>query len=697
VFPRWQRLFAAATGTGRPVHGSLVRPAPGSAGPPPFSAAAAAQALAGLRPRAGGRGDAPAGRGRSQRRRSTDFWIVAALVVLALLSRVYTTNSLAGEPTSDEYLYAIHARDIARGWAAGEPISGAELADEGRSVAVESAALSFVVPWDVLTLGRTIQALVNALCIPLTFVLARAVGLPRAAGAAAALLLLAVPEFQESAWRFWTDSQATLLTLLYLTALVAWCRRPGPASGLGGIVCLALMVVTKESAAVTLAPFLVVAAVIPLGRRLGHSWAARAALALLALAVLATGLVLVRGVPPDLARLPLLQRTFGSAPLITASVQDALPRLAGYPAVLAGLLGLDQLSIGLLWAAAVGYAWLLAEAMAAVVATASGRTGAGPRALAPLGWVLAAIAWAPAALVLARGVGALRRPDPWWALAAAALLVLIGTAATVPRRPMAGAGWGLALLGLVVATFFAERLVISVTPLVANAALTFRSFMPTIPLLAIVAGGGLWAAAGALRPPAPRPAAPVLAALATVALALALVAGWSPLVRERTTTVPLLGRVADRGADPDTPQGLRVQVLVEAQDWLRANLRPTDVIITGIPRHLSWYADLGVDGMANLIDLGSQPERNPAVSDRAMERRREYIADRVGPTGAAYVVDFNVNWTDPGSDDARQWQQTYAWLASQPNLEVAYLRRDKFGNPVFYVIRNHGYAEAPGR
>ena len=34
-------------------------------------------------------------------------------------------------------------------------------------------------------------------------------------------------------------------------------------------------------------------------------------------------------------------------------------------------------------------------------------------------------------------------------------------------------------------------------------------------------------------------------------------------------------------------------------------------------------------------------------------------------------------------------------LASRPNLETAYLMRDKFGFPVFYVIRNHGYALAP--
>jgi len=168
-----------------------------------------------------------------------------------------------------------------------------------------------------------------------------------------------------------------------------------------------------------------------------------------------------------------------------------------------------------------------------------------------------------------------------------------------------------------------------------------------------------------------------------------LIVFWSPLLRERLSSSPLVGRVADRGADADTPQGLRVETLVEAEDWLKANVLPTDLVITGIPRHLAWYADLGVEGMENLVDLNSQP--------RTEEQRRQYILDRVGPRGVAYVIDFNVNWMDPGGDNARQWRQTYETLAGRPNLEPAYVKRDKFGHPVFYVIRNHGYAAAPPR
>src|SRR5262245_44140114 len=100
-------------------------------------------------------------------------WTVLALAAIALLSRVYTTNSLAGEPTPDEYLYAVHARELARDWAIGQSVSLEALGVEGRSVAVESTALSFLVPFDPLTVGRTLQALLNALCIPATFVLGR--------------------------------------------------------------------------------------------------------------------------------------------------------------------------------------------------------------------------------------------------------------------------------------------------------------------------------------------------------------------------------------------------------------------------------------------------------------------------------------------------------------------------------------------
>jgi hypothetical protein len=279
-----------------------------------------------------------------------------------------------------------------------------------------------------------------------------------------------------------------------------------------------------------------------------------------------------------------------------------------------------------------------------------------------------------------RDLGLLNQSDLWVFVATGAFLVVVGTV-DLHLRNARRTGWGLALLGFVVAAVLAERLIIVATPTVNRAGFDFRLFMPIVPLFAIVAGGGLWAAAGAPALLMPLRAGRTVLAVTAVA---ALVVFWSPLLRERWSSTPLLGRVADRGADANTPQGLRVETLVEAEDWLQANVLPTDIVITGIPRHLAWYADLGVDGMSDLIDLNSQI--------RTEEQRRQYILERLGPRGAAYVVDFNVNWTDPGGDAARAWRQTFEVLSTRPGLEAAYVKRDKFGNPVFYVIRNHGYA-----
>ena len=615
--------------------------------------------------------------------------VLLTLTFLGLLSRVYTTNSLAGEPTPDEFLYGVHARDLARGWAAGQSASLEDLGVEGRSVVVESAALSIVLPADPITLGRTMQALFNALCIPMTFVLARQVGLTRSAAFVGAILLMAVPEFQELSWRFWTDSQATFVCLVYLAALLSFVRRPSVTSGLLSLVGLALLLLTKESAAVTFTPFLVLPFLVPLTRRLSNSGRKFVAGAggIVLLAFVGIGILVARGVG-DLAHNSLLQKTVGAGPLILTSVRDAIPVIPDYSAQLVTLIGPVELGTGFLWAALVGGIWLIAQAAMSLV------TYRPWMSRWVLGWLAAAVIWLPAMVIPARDLASLRQTDPWILVAAGGLLVAFGTVELALRNSRR-TGWGLALLGLVVVAVLSERLIISVTPKVSTAALTFRLLMPIVPLFAIVAGGGLWAAVGALALLTPRTRW-VRPALAVVAVGM-LVGFWSPLLHQRLSFRPLIGRVADRGADPDTPQGLRIQVLVDASAWLQSNLRPTDVILAGvgIPRQLAWYADLGVEGMNdNVIDVGSQPERNPASNPRALELQRQYIMDRVGPRGVDYVVDFNVDWLDPGGDRARQWRQTFDLLSSQPNLEVAYLVKDRFGYPVFYVIRNHGYVNA---
>jgi hypothetical protein len=624
------------------------------------------------------RSESAAGAQTSVRRFTHSYtWIVLGLVLMAVLSRVYTTNSLAGEPTSDEYLYAVHARDLARDWSAGQIVSLADLGVEGRSVAVEAAALSMLLPWDPLTIGRTAQALLNALCVPMTFVLARQIGLTRSAAVAGALLLMAVPQFQELAWRFWTDSQATLLVLIYLSALVTFVRRPTLLSSAVALVGLAGLVLTKESAAVTFAPFLGLA-VIPLCRKVTRSGRTYALLAagLLVLIVVGLGLLLVFA-PRVLASNPLLQKTFGAGPLILSSVREAIPRVPTYSTQLTQAISPVDLGTGFLWATVLGFLWLVAQAAVALVT-------AQPKVTVwLLGWVAAALVWVVGISVPARDLGLINQSDLWVLISAGGLLVVIGTV-ELHLRNARRTGWGLALLGFVVLAVLTERLIIVATPTVSRAAFDFRLFMPIVPLFAVLAGGGLWAAAGA-----PALLVPTRSGRAVFALiaSLVVIAFWSPLLRERLSSAPLLGRTADRGADPNTPQGLRVETLVEAEDWLEANVLPSDLIITGIPRHLAWYADLGVDGMENLIDLNSQP--------RSEAQKRAYILERVGPRGAAYVIDFNVNWLDPGGDNARAWRQTFEVLASRPNLEPAYVKRDRFGNPVFYVIRNHGYAAAP--
>jgi hypothetical protein len=552
---------------------------------------------------------------------------------------------------------------------------------EGRSIVFESAALSLVLPWDPITLGRTMQALFNALCVPLTFILGRQIGLTRSASFVGALLLMAVPEFQESAWRFWTDSQATLVCLIYLSALIAFIRRPSPANGSLGVVCLGLLLLTKESAAVTFAPLLVVAVAIALSRRLTRSGRTYAGVTagLIVLALVGIGVVLSK-VPGDVAHNALVERTFGAGPLVLTSIRDAIPLVPSYSQQLVALIGPVDLGTGFLWATLVGLSWLVAQSAVALMTDR-------PRLkLWVMGWLVASLAWVPAMVIPWRDLASLRQTEAWVMVAAGALLAAVGTVELYLRNARR-TGWGLALLGLVVVGVLAERLVISVTPKVSGAALTFRLLMPIVPLFAVVAGGGLWAAAGApaLLIPNARWARSSFAVLAAGVLVLF----WSPLIHERLSNHPQLGRIADRGADPETPQGLRVQVLVDAQSWLQANLRPGDVILVGagLPRHLAWYADLGVEGMNNLVDLGSQP--------RTPEQKRQYILDRVGPQGVGWLIDFNVDWIEPAGDNARQWRQTLDLLRERPNLETAYVVNDRFGYPVFYVIRNHGYTVAP--
>lgn len=612
---------------------------------------------------------------------ATDRRLLLTLLVLGILSRVFTTNSLAGEPSSDEYFFGLYARDLARAWASGQAVSLEALTGEGRTVALQAAALSFVIPWDVITLGRTLQAFYNALCIPLTFLLARQAALPRGAAGAAALLLLAVPEFQESAWRFWADSQATALALVYLTCLIRFARQPSAVAGFFALLTLALLYLTKDSAAVTLSPFLVLGLLAP-GRALVTGWRGRAVLVTCGALVVLAPLALVLGDGPLVDQLaasgPLgrsvvvAQRLVGSVPAALANVPEYVAALAGSPRLSAA-----ELSAGVQWAWALGCVWLLAQLAAAVPSAR--------RAPARwLGWLAALIVWLPTGLVPASAFGAESGGDAWVALAAGGLLLGIGTVALRTEDTHRRA-WSLAFLGLVVVGFFTQRLVIWSTPEL-RGAFTFRSFMPIVPLISILAGAGIWGMAASVRLLARD--ARMAHVMGTVVVLGGLVSVWTPLLRERTTSRPLLGRAADRGADREKPDGLRVEAFVAAEQWMQANIRPTDIVATTYPRDLAWYADLGVRQFYELNNLRAQAQ--------TPQERRPLIMDQVAPDGADYVVDFNVDWYRPDSEAARQWRMTYAWLATRPNVDLLQVQRDKFGYPVFYVARNHGYAYAYG-
>jgi 4-amino-4-deoxy-L-arabinose transferase-like glycosyltransferase len=584
---------------------------------------------------------------------------VLGLFALGLFTRLFSTNSLAGEPTPDEYLYGVYARDIARAWAAGLSPSFS-VADEGRTIVLEAAALSFVLPWDQITIGRAVQALFNALCIPACYLVGRQLPLSRGAAFAASLVLLAMPEFQEVAWRFWSDSQAVLLGLIFLGAVLTYRRQPSAGALLLAGLAVVLLFATKDSIAFTYGLLLPVFAVTWLLKGRGRS-RGTVGIVLAVIGVLVVGLLLSFGFGGELARIPVLGRAFLVGPLLVEALAAVPTQVGPYFNELAGYFQLRASS------AAFVVSWLVGfGALAFGLLRQPGRA----RTAATL------LFWLPWALV-----GGLALADsgqfPAWLMTAfgLALLVWVTVFFGAPRMP-AGLTW----IGLAALLFLVQRLLVLALPrLGETATFNLRPFLPIVPLIALLAGWGLGEVGRIVALVRPR-----LLLYASPALAVLLVVFASPVLTERFSLTPMLGRTADRGADPTSPQGLRVETLVAAQDWLRANIRPTDVTLTTIPRQLAWYADLGVQGMDGLVNVAGQSRSN--------EARRAYVMERLGPDGADYVVDFNLDWTQPSSAAAQEWQSTYLALASTPGLQEAYVAKDRFGNPVLYVFRNLGYA-----
>ena len=85
------------------------------------------------------------------------------------------------------------------------------------------------------------------------------------------------------------------------------------------------------------------------------------------------------------------------------------------------LIGPTELGTGFLWATLVGFTWLVAQSAVALVTNR-------PR-LTPwvLGWIVATLVWLPAMVTPWRDLASLHQTDPWVAVAAAAVLVAVGT------------------------------------------------------------------------------------------------------------------------------------------------------------------------------------------------------------------------------------------------------------------------------
>jgi len=375
----------------------------------------------------------------------------------------------------------------------------------------------------------------------------------------------------------------------------------------------------------------------------------------------------------------LLQKTFGAgaADLLQAS-ETRYRRIPEYSQQLVTLIGPRELGTGFLWATLVGFTWLLAQS---AVALTTNRPRLSPWVL---GWILATLIWIPAMVTPWRDLASLHQTDPWIAVAAAALLVAVGTVEAVPaQRSTERLGTG--VTRLVVAAVLAERLVIAVTPKVSAAALSFRELMPIVPLYALVAGGGIWSAAGAvaLLIPSTRPARAAVAVLT----AAVLVTFWSPFLRERLSSQPLLGRVADRGADTTKAEGLRVEALLAPRPGWRPSFAAQRPDSHGHPAPARLVRGHEHRRQDNLINLNSQV--------RNEEEKRQYILDRAGPRGVM-VRDRLQTSTGPirvatmhasGARRTRPWPAGRIWRRRSS-------RATNFNNPVFYVIRNHGYAAA---
>lgn len=630
-------------------------------------------------------------------RAAPDLWLAGLLGLAAAGSRVFTNRLYATEPSSDEYFYGLYAIEVARTLLGLAEREVADLAGQGRFIGLLVGAAITLIPLDPMHLGRLLQVACNALTVPLAYGLGRGIGLGRQASLAGAGLLLVMPELWETAWRFWPDSQAAFLALATLLAFVRALERPSPALGLLAPALLLATFLTKEYAAASTLPALVVGGVLAAVSRLRARASQRRALALAATTVILVLLALLLALTAGDAVRALfgptflagqVNRTLSALDRVLGGVPVAAQRLPEYLPALRAQLGPREFGSGLtaFWAAGGG---------ALLVAAVRG-LARGPSAWARALWLLAMVVWAPAiAYGWMLGVGLVEQSVPGaMLLGLGVLLAAVGEAArggsirVATERGEAERAlrlpFGLIVLGVFGVAFALFRFSLW-APADLRAAFTPRSFQPAFPAIALLAGWGVASVARALVPASK--AQGVIASLVFgVVLAASLVV-LSP-TRDHLGTQPLLGFKADQEGDLSTPGGLRITALVEAERWLQANLLPSDRVMTSMPRHLAWHARTGVDGYLNAVTIG---ELGPDLD----LRRAKMMALLARPAAVDYVIDFNLYWPWPERAESRHFYAFYRWLQTRSYLEEVYTRHDPNGRVVFFAFRNHRWAESP--
>ena len=142
-----------------------------------------------------------------------DFVIIVIVTLLALLQRFITMGRIDHGVSSDEFYYAVNALGITNILRGASVLEMKDVYLMHPLVSYPIGVLGLLVQTDALVLGRYLQLSLNALSIPLTYILARNIGFGRSLSIVAAVNLSILRGYWEGASHFWPDSQFTLLLM----------------------------------------------------------------------------------------------------------------------------------------------------------------------------------------------------------------------------------------------------------------------------------------------------------------------------------------------------------------------------------------------------------------------------------------------------------------------------------------------------